>query len=404
MVPTASTEVVCECEGRLSEVRYVAGPYRPALAKTPLTFSTPHRTEAPAVLQLKQNPHQAHPQVWLRGGRAGNSTDLSIPPCVQPEFDKFETLSQWTARSDLLSSGPDDFHFVVEVDNDGRAHLRFGDSELGRRPQAATEFRVMYRVGNGTRGNIGAGAIRHISWCLANPAGILGVRNPFPAYGGKDPEPMEEVKLFAPSAFRKHLQRAVTADDYASLTQTEFPSKVQRAAASLRWNGSWYEAQVAVDQLGRIEAEPSLLAEVKTRLYPYRRIGHDLYIRAARLVPLDIKLDVCIRSEYLRGHVKAALLDVFSNRRRRDGGLGFFHPDNLSFGGSIYLSQLVATAMAVPGVESAVVTRMQRYGELPRFEIRDGVLSLEPLEVAQLENDPSFPEHGRLELTIGGGR
>lgn len=404
MVPTESTQVVCECEGRPSEVRYLAGPYRPALTRTPLTWSAPHHAEAPAALQLRQDPHQAYPQVWLKGGREGNSTDPSIPPCVRSDFGKFEITSQWTARPDLLGSGPDDFHFVVETNNNGHAHLRFGDGELGRRPQAATEFRAIYRIGNGIRGNVGAGAIRHVSWCLAKPAGLLGIRNPFPAYGGTDPEPMAEVKLFAPSAFRKRLQRAVTGADYASLAQTGFPSKVQRAAAALRWNGSWYEAQVAVDQFGRVESDPSLLAEVESGLYPYLRIGHDLYVESARLVPLDIKLDICVRPEYLRGHVKAALLDVFSSRRRRDGGLGFFHPDNLTFGASIYLSQLVAAAMAVPGVESAAVTRLQRYGELPRSEISDGVLKLGPLEVAQMENDPNFPEHGRLELTIGGGK
>jgi predicted phage baseplate assembly protein len=319
-------------------------------------------------------------------------------------LEKFEILAEWKAQPDLLRSGPDDFHFVVEIDNDGHPHLRFGDGELGRIPAAATEFRAVYRYGNGIAGNVGAGAIRHVTWCLIQPSGILGIRNPFPAQGGIDPEPMAEVKLFAPSAFRKRLQRAVTADDYASLAQTEFPSKVQRAAAYLRWNGSWYEAQVSVDQVGRIEAEPILLGEVESRLYPYLRIGHDLRVASAQLVPLDIKLDICVRPEYLRGHVKAAVLDVFSHRRRRDGGLGFFHPDNLTFGGSIYLSQLVATAMSVPGVESAVVTQLKRYGEQPRTEIRDGVLSLGPLEVPQLENDPSFPEHGRLELTIGGGR
>ena len=40
------------------------------------------------------------------------------------------------AQRDLLNSDPDDPHFVAEIDNRGRAHLRFGDGELGRRPEA----------------------------------------------------------------------------------------------------------------------------------------------------------------------------------------------------------------------------------------------------------------------------
>jgi hypothetical protein len=35
--------------------------------------------------------------------------------------------------------------------------------------------------------------------------------------------------------------------------------------------------------------------------------------------------------------------------------LGFFHPDNLTFGEGVYLSKLVAAAQAVPGVEGVTV-------------------------------------------------
>jgi hypothetical protein len=33
-----------------------------------------------------------------------------------------------------------------------------------------------------------------------------------------------------------------------------------------------------------------------------------------------------------------------------------------------------------------------------------GVLSMGRLEIARLDNDPSFPEHGLLALTMGGGK
>src|SRR5207247_10986918 len=83
-------------------------------------------------------------------------------------------------------------------------------------------------------------------------------------------------------------------------------------------------------------------------LYRYRRIGHDLEVRQAEFVPLQIELQVCVLPHYLRGHVEAALLDVFSSRALPDGRLGFFHPDKLTFGEGIYLSKLVASAQAVP--------------------------------------------------------
>jgi predicted phage baseplate assembly protein len=312
---------------------------------------------------------------------------------------------RWIAQRDLIESSGGDQHFVAEIDNDGRAHLRFGDGELGRRPEAGMKFQAAYRAGGGTAGNVGAEAIsRLVTRVNALSGGVVGMRNPLPAAGGSAPEPLAEVKLFAPHAFRQELQRAVIADDYAAIAQRDFSAVVQRAAATLRWSGSWYEAVVAVDQFGKEQADDALLHEIAKDLYRYRRMGHDVRVESARLVPLDIAMTVCVKPHYLRGHVKAALLDLFSARVLPDGNKGFFHPDNLSFGEGIYLSKLVASAQAVTGVESVKVTKLKRLFECPDGEIESGVLHLGPLEVAELENDPSFPEHGKFALTVGGGR
>ena len=314
-------------------------------------------------------------------------------------------LQTWTPRRDLLASRGDDLYYVVEMDDEGRAHLRFGDGELGRRPEAGTAFIATYRVGNGPAGNVGAEMISHIVLRKTRLSGVtLQPRNPLPARGGAAPEPLAEVKLFAPHAFRTELERAVIADDYAALVMRDFKDKVQRAAATLRWNGSWYEVLVAIDPLGGVEADEALLGEIKGYLYRYRRMGHDLAVRGAQYVPLDIQLTVCVLPDYLCGHVKAALLDLFSNRRLPDGRLGFFHPDKLTFGGGIRLSELVALVQSVPGVENVVVDRLKRYGEAPNREIEKGILPLGPFEVARLDNDPSLPGNGQLVLNMEGGR
>ncbi|HKP72084.1 MAG TPA: hypothetical protein VJT82_04045, partial [Pyrinomonadaceae bacterium] len=214
-----------------------------------------------------------------------------------------------------------------------------------------------------------------------------------------------EARLAAPANFRKQLARAVTASDYAQLTEREFKRDVQRAAAQLTWTGSWYEATVAVDAFGgEPEGEETLLKEIDGALYRYRRMGHDLAVNRARRVPLQVAFEVCVRQGYLRAHVEAALRDAFSNRTLSGGKRGFFHPDNLTFGQNIYLSRLVAAAHAVAGVESVRVTKLQRLFEATREEIENGVLPLGAFEVAQLDNDPNYPEHGRLTLSLKGGR
>lgn len=385
-VPSGEVSECCRGVGLLSDAIVGAGRYNPVLSYLPLTFAEPVNNETPAFNSLYQDVHNAIPNIKLY-----SSDENNIEQLWQPQFD-------------LLSSESNDLHFVAEIDDEGRAHLRFGNGELGKKPQAGMRFSAHYRIRNGVAGNVGAESISHLVFKQNPLDGVICVRNPIPAQGGTEKEPVSEVKLFAPYVFRKELQRAVIADDYAKIVLREFKLNVQNAAARLRWNGSWYEVWVAVDPWGREEADQDLLDQITARLYRYRRMGHDLVVQPAKRVPLDIELAICVRPNYLRGHVKAELLTVFSHKTRQDGKLGFFHPDNLSFGDDIYLSKIVAVAQAVQGVESVQVTRMQRFAETENGEIEKGVLSLGPFEIARLDNDPSFPENGKLTLAMRGGR
>jgi hypothetical protein len=388
-VPTATTDISCEGQERPSEIKRLPGRFRPLLARRPVTFSQPYPAERPAAGALRQDPRQAAPWIQLES--------------QQPDEPDAPLLA-WESRHDLLASGARDPHFVAEIDNDGAAHLRFGDGELGRRPAAGETFTARYRIGRGTAGNVGAEAIRHVLLTQVIDGVDWRPRNPLPAEGGTDPEPLDEVRRFAPVAFRHQLRRAITAADYAAIVMRDFAAQVQRATAKLRWNGSWYEVLLAIDPLGGGPANPDLLQALTGHLYRYRRTGHDLVVREARYVPLDLSLRVCVRHGYLRGHVKAAVKQLFSNRRLPNGRFGFFHPDNLTFGGDVHLSRIVAAAQTVQGVDSVSVVRMERLFEGPNLEIERGILPLGPLEIARLDNDPSLPEIGRLELVMEGGR
>ncbi len=430
-VPALSSIAICEGSGSPSETETTPGVFRPSLQQTPLTFYEPLPANAPlmpvgtqppgsltsATRLLLQDPRKALPAIQLTGmSPLDDPGDVMIHDTLTSDYeyadddseqDDSQPMSkdeQWTARYDLLESLAQDTDFVVEMDNDRVAHLRFGDGELGEMPEAGTIFNARYRIGNGAAGNVGAGAISHIVFheISFDPTDIILLpRNPFPASGGVDPESVAEIKLFAPHTFRTDIQRAITADDYAQLAG-QYPN-VQRAAASLRWTGSWYEVLVAIDQKGTDEIDPALLQGVAAYLEQYRRIGHDLRVVAADFVALDIEMTICVLPNYLRGHVEAALFDLLSNRVLRNGQLGFFHPDNLTFGQSIALSKLIAVVQAVSGVRSVAVTHFKRlFGE--HDFVTDGFLPLGPMEIARLDNDRSFPENGKLVLHMEGGR
>ncbi|MEV4869223.1 putative baseplate assembly protein [Streptomyces syringium] len=335
-----------------------------------------------------QDPRSALPAVSAVGGRDDSA--------------RSGRRTRWLPRRDLLSSGRRDRHFVGELEDDGRLALRFGDGRHGAAPTPGSRLEIAYRIGNGPAGNVGAEAINHLLLCGSGSCEITRVRNPLPAAGGTAPESLDDVRQLAPLALKRSRLRAVTAGDYAELA-ARVPG-VQRAAADIRWTGAAQEVHVAVDPLGTAAPGTVLLETVGHVLDGYRRIGHDVVLHPARLVPLDISLTVCAAPGHQRGHVLAELRRVLGTGVLPDGRPGFFHPDALTFGEPVRVSRLVAAAAAVPGVLSVHATRLRRLQHHDDGELEAGVLRLGPLEIAQCDNDPDRPENGRLAIEIGGGR
>lgn len=356
------------------------GRYRPRLPETGIGFAEPYDDAAARLAPASRLPAQ--------------SPDRALPLVVLTDEDE-----TWLPVRDLLGSDRFAAEFVVETERDGTAHLRFGDGVLGKKPATGSSFSARYRLGNGPEGNVGAGALGRVVTTLD---GIARVGNPLPAIGGTAPETMQEVRQFAPQAFRAQ-QRAVTDADYAEVAARH--PEVQRAAARTRWTGSWYTVYVTVDRRGGapVEEDPAFVASMQAHLDRFRTAGYDVEVRGPVRVPLDLQITACVKPGYFVADIRRALLDVFASRDLADGRRGFFHPDNYTFGQPVYLSAVYAAAMSVDGVASAEVSRFQRWGQAPNQEIARGILVPAALEVIRLDNDPSFPERGRLDLRLAGG-
>ncbi|MBK8048275.1 MAG: putative baseplate assembly protein [Anaerolineales bacterium] len=353
--------------------------FRPRLKLAPLVSAGAYDPIQPAVHSLRISPESAGHVISLVGTRAARS----------------ET---WSPRRDLLNSRPADRHFVVETESDGSARLRFGDDANGMRPQAETVFLATYRVGSGVAGNVGADSLVHV--VTDNPA-IEKIRNPLPAQGGVEMESVATVRQRAPFAFRRQ-ERAVTAEDYAARAGAF--AGVQQAAATFRWTGSWYTAFVTADRTGGAGVDERFEQDLRAYLESYRMAVQDLEVDSPRPAPLEMTLHVCVLPGYFRSQVKAALLEVFSNRLLPDGRRGLFHPDNFSFGQPVYLSQIYAAAMEVDGVASVQVTQFERQGRPDPTGIDTGRLTFDRLEIPRLDNDRNFPERGVFHLVMKGGK
>jgi hypothetical protein len=374
----------------------VDGRTRIDLPERGLSFREPLTNQARATYSaqalLHQDPRAALPVIGLTG--EGES---------------------WTPAHDLLASDGSAREFVVEVENDGRVWLRFGDDVDGRRPAPTTVFAAGYRVGRGKRGNVGAEAIQHL---IADPAtisaplaaAIQAVRNPLAAAGGVEPEPLIDVKLHAPRAFLRQ-ERAVTLEDWAEVAGRH--PEVQRAVATMRWTGSWNTVFLAIDRVGGRPVDESFERELHDHLERFRMAGYDLEIAGPRWVPLDIALTICVDPRHLRSVVVAELTAVFGTGQLRDGTLAFFHPDNFSFGQPVYLSHVIARAARVEGVRWVDATprvlasdndnRFQRWGRRPAGEIASGVIAIGRLEIARCDNDRNLPDNGRIRFFVEGG-
>jgi hypothetical protein len=283
-----------------------------------------------AVLGTAPDPAATHPAVQVRDA-AGRS---------------------WLPRLDLLQAGPFSRAFVAEAEGNAPATLRFGDGRLGMRPPAGAPLYVRWRTGFGPEGNVGPDTLVHLvapdaaRWDRWT-ADVLSVGNPVPAGGGAAAETAASIRARAPWAF--HAQaRCVTDDDWAAAAAA-LPG-VASARAESRWTGSWTTVVVSVQPAGGGQAGAELLDRVRASLEPLRPAGHDVAVRGPRWAALRIVLEVTVQPERTARAVQAALAAALGDGVAADGTPAFFHPDRLGFGDPVYLSPLLAAAMAVPGV------------------------------------------------------
>ena len=372
-VSVTALTVGCSCVG-VAGAAVAKSRFAPQLPRPFLTHGMTYYDTVDSASSLLAPTGRFLPQIWLE------SSDGVL----------------WYPVADLLESGPEDNMFVPELESDGTVRLRFGDGTYGALPEPGLKFSAHYRTGNGTSGNVGRDTVRHI---LANNLGVVAVRNPLAAAGGRDPETMEHIRQHAPFQFQSQ-KRCVTADDYSVMAGKQ--PGVREAKGTLRWTGSWYAAHVSIDPQN--DWTDALSEQVGTELDLLRMLGTDVVVENAVLVGLRIGLSVCVQPAFFQGDVYDAIWQKMVTGDACQGTFGLLNAANFRFGQTVYLSPIVAMVQSVAGVASVRVTAFERV-DRPRSSSGPPMqLTMGALEIPRCDNDFNRGDRGVLVLTMDGGK
>lgn len=285
----------------------------------------------------------AHPRLIVRP--AGMGTQRNQDLVVTTEFGGVRDSEPWTLQESLAFSRERQKHVVVEIDDDDRATLIFGDGAFGAIPARDTMIRATYRVGGGTHGNVAAGTIQTIIDAPQLALLAAQVTNPSPASGGADRESIEHAVQHAPNVFRAH-KRAVTEEDYKALA-LNFPGVGKVRAEATSWN----TVKLFVAPQGGGFVSDTLEAELLAYFEDKRQIGTRIDIEDVTYVPIYVTAQVGVTRYYTPEAVIAQVKAVAASQ------LAF---ENVDFAQPLYLSKFYEVIEQIDGVEYVTITEFRR--------------------------------------------
>jgi len=356
----------------------------------------------------------AGPLAWL--AKNGPDPPLpALPEIVLSQVRGDDSTPSWPFQHWLLDAGPADQVFTLtpeqyspvltssgttwfDYDGDGGTTIRFGDGTFGMTPLPGTEFRVIYRSGDGPAGNVPADAIANVVPGQAQGGLIKGCTNPFPATGGTDAETIAQIRSRAPQKFSAEPLHAVLASDYQSVAQS-LPW-VQQAAASFRWTGSWLTVLTRADPTGTEELAIAQLRSLTELLDEQRLAGYESYALPPDYVSIDLKITVRARPGYFENTVAAAVLARLQPGTLPDGTAGFFDHSMWGFGMPLESSTLLAAIQSCTGVDGVGQIQYRQPGGRPDWAPLPPKVSVGDGEILRVDNDPGRPEAGSLQVRV----
>lgn len=205
VIPSGSSPVVCKTQAITSPIRgeLISPVFSIPVVDVSKTFVWEHSLTQPA-------------HVVASTGLADQSFSLPSTPFLSDGSEVVSTPTQgtWTQVDTFYNSGPTDAHYRIDVDQNDRAFVIFGDGVNGAIPVG--NITVNYRTGGGIYGNVEAGSLVKLEGAFVDSVGTaayLTAMNPAAATGGLPREEVDAARIAAPESLRV-LTRTVSREDY----------------------------------------------------------------------------------------------------------------------------------------------------------------------------------------------
>jgi hypothetical protein len=298
---------------------------------------------------------RAHHASAIQGERAGVSDGRPAQrfrthraPVLPERWRILVGEAEWQAVDSLVNSTPDDRH--VELDTIS-GEIQFGDGAHGAIPPEGAAVVVDYLTGGGSAGNVAAHtlAVQHDAVPF-----ISFVQNRMPAWGGRDPEPVEEARRRAPAVLRSGW-RAVSPADFEQLALQATPL-LARARCVAGGEGGPRARVLLVpqagpdeDSFGALGPTSAVFEEVLAFLSERRVVGVSLLLEPPHYVGVRVVASItAIRNAQVEqvanraaAAVRTYLHPVTGGRDRR----------GWPFGRRLVAGELFGVLLDVPGVD-----------------------------------------------------
>jgi len=212
------------------------------------------------------------------------------------EGESMESIEEkgilWEETGSLYQSGPVSNEYMVQIDENNKTHVIFGDGEKGTRlPTGIENVTATYRSGGGSIGNVNA---EQLVLLKTRILGIQKVTNPLPAQGGTDPETLENARSSAPRGIRP-LERIVSIDDYRDFTRNF--AGIAKASIKELWNGHNKAVHITVAGTdgATVKKDTPLYNNLSAAIHTYRAVPMPYQIDSYAPVYFNIEAKITVK-------------------------------------------------------------------------------------------------------------